>query len=99
MKKKVLALFLVLALTLAMMVPVFAATSGSACAVCGSTQWNISSWTPWYPENCGNVSFHYLYQQGSGTCARCGTYSPNAATSRIEVPHSPPCSICGMGTY
>ncbi len=92
MKKKVLALCLVLALTLAMMVPVFAASN----AVDHTHMW-IQAGESKLTQPFGSVTHHYVYTYYYRQCTDCGQHELYN-TTRVEVPHTVPCAACGMGS-
>ncbi len=91
MKKKILALVLVLVLSVAMMVPVFAESVAPAEAC----SW-VSIDGPFYSYGGIDASGHIKYVTYYQFCATHRDYAYNVLYSQWE-PHGTYCSACGYG--
>ena len=93
MKKRIVALLLVLVLSMAMVVPVFAAGI-NPCAN-GHVGWgHIRRDITGYSTI--NGTHHYVYYKDYGICGGCGISAYYNSGSYTEG-HWPPCSKCGCG--
>ncbi len=92
MKKRIVALLLVLVLSMAMVVPAFAAAvEPRAC----SHNWIFVREIISGYQTINGTS-HYVYYNNYGICSLCAKEGVYSSGSRIEG-HWPPCSLCGCG--
>lgn len=84
MKKRIVALLLVLVLAVAMMVPVFAAPS--ACPN-GCNRFTPYEYGDTYCVNTGHATMHAVYQYVSYICASCA-YTTTVGEYRYNEGHS-----------